>query len=93
MTRKSPRRANGEGFGISLAGFSKPTPNSVNPQGPRLFVQVGRDIDGHKVTLHGYVGGYLTTIVRGLTADEANERAATEAAERGLEVRHGARQD
>jgi hypothetical protein len=25
MTRKSPRRANGEGFGMSVAGCSKPT--------------------------------------------------------------------
>lgn len=78
---------------MSMAGCSKPIKNLRNPQGPRLFVQVGRDIDGHKVTLHGYVGGYLTTIVRGLTEDEANERAATEAAERGLEVCRGAHQD
>ena len=90
MTRKSPRRANnGEGFGIPSAELQKPNKNNPNPQGPRLFIQVSREVDGHKVTLHGYVGGYLTTIVRGLNEVEAIERAETEAAERGMEVRHG----
>lgn len=86
MARKSPRRAKGGGFEIPSAELQKPTKIHHNPQGPRLFVQVGRDIDGHKVTIHGFVGGYLTTIVRGLTEQEARERAATEAGERGIEV-------
>jgi hypothetical protein len=54
---------------------------------PRLFIQVGKDVDGCTVSLHGYVGGRLVTLSRGLTEAEANERAETEAAERGLAVR------
>lgn len=87
MARKSPRRANGEGFVISALRYSKPTKVQRNPQGPRLFLQIGRDIDGHTVSLHGFVSGRLVTIVRGLTEDEARERAEAEANERGLEVR------
>lgn len=87
MARKSPRRANGGGFEIPSAELQKPTKNLHNPQGPRLFLQIGREVDGHAVRLHGFVGGYLTTIVRGLTEEEARERAEQEAAERGLEVR------
>lgn len=87
MTRKSPRRANGEGFGMSMAGCSKPTKNLHNPQGPRLHLQVSRESDGYAVSLWGAVGGKLVTLSRGLTEQEANERAATEASERGLAVR------
>lgn len=88
--RSPPKRKRPGGGTPGAQGCSREHPDNPfrkNPQGPRLFVQVGRDIDGHKVTLHGYVGGYLTTIVRGLTEGEANERAATEASERGLAVR------
>lgn len=90
--RRPPKRKTPGGGMPGAMGCSRrypDTPNSVNPQGPRLHIRVLKREDGHAVALFGAVGGYLTTIARGLTEGEANERAETEAAERGIEVRNG----
>jgi len=54
---------------------------------PRLFLVITERPDGWQVELHGPVGGHLVTLARGLEFQEANERAESEAAERGIEVR------
>ncbi len=54
---------------------------------PRLFLILAERPDGWQVELHGPVGGHLVTLARELTEHEAQERADTEAAERGIEVR------
>lgn len=53
----------------------------------RIYLRVLQKDDGYAVGVFGEVGGYLSTIARGLTAEEAHIRASQEAAERGLEVR------
>lgn len=54
---------------------------------PRLHIRVLKREDGHAVALFGDALGHIITLACGLTEDEANERAATEASERGLAVR------
>lgn len=56
---------------------------------PRLHIRVLKREDGHAVALFGEALGHIITIAAGLDTDEANERAAVEASERGIEVRHG----
>lgn len=92
MTQKRKRRPVGGGAvdptiggcGAKLA-YHSTAPLSINR--PRLHLKISRESDGHAVSLHGVVGGRLVTLARGLSEGEAQERAATEASERGIEVR------